>query len=314
MLMFKKILFMLSIVLFSNAYSFAQDYGIAYKDLEIILDKTWTVKIGCYLNGQSYTWKNENWEIACKGKNISIPPRSHLKYFKKYFKEKDWGLFCDESCLNMIANRWALVNFESSFNPNTISPTSDYGYIQVHNGKDFLWENKIQTSLDWLDNRWKEHGVSLCGNKYNITDWESDNMYKCLMLRHNGQKSLNNHYSLRGLSAKKFYLTWFDEQVKNTNQGYTNNKKLLAKIDEKQERMQKQIEEKKQKKINKENKKMQIAQENLLNKLKKMKTNKEFDLTEQIELPEKMNVISLGDWRFALLDKETEAISILPTP
>lgn len=312
--MIKRIILTWIVLILWYTSSYAQDYGIAYKDLEIILDKTWTVKIGCYLNGQSYTWKNENWEIACKGKNISIPPRSHLQYFKKYFIEKDWSLFCDTTCLNKIANRWALVNFESSFNPNTISPTNDYGYIQVHGGRDFLWEEKIQTSLDWLDNRWKDHWISLCWGKYNITDWETDNMYKCLMMRHNGQKSLNNFYSLRGLSAKKFYLSWFNEQIDIINKWYSNNKKLLAKIDEKQEKIMQKIENQKEKKLLKENQRMQVTQEKLLNELKKLKTNKEFNLTEQIELPEKMDVITLWAGRYALLDKKTETISIVATP
>lgn len=45
----------------------------------------------------------------------------------------------------------------------------------------FLGENKFQTNFDCLGNRWADHWNSLCGAKYSITDWETDDMYKCLM-------------------------------------------------------------------------------------------------------------------------------------
>lgn len=312
--MIKKILFSLMLIILWNAYGFAQDYWIAYEDLEIILDKTWTVKIWCYLNWKAYTWKNDKWEVSCKGKNISIPPKKHLQYFKKYFVEKDWKLFCDKACLNKIANRWALVNFESSFNPNAISKTSDYGYIQVHGGKDFLWEHKIQTSLDWLDNRWQDHWINLCAKKYHISDWDSDAMFKCLMMRHNGQKKLNNHYSLRGLSAKNFYLSWLNEQIDLTNKWHIENQKLLAQIDKKQEKIKVKIEKQKEKIQKQENEKFALAQGKLLLKLEKIQNWNNIDLTWQLDFFVEDVWATLWDWKLAFLEKNTEIGSILSTP
>jgi len=59
---------------------------------------------------------NSKWKKYCDYKNIILPKKSHLLIFKE--------LYWDNK--TMIANRLALINFESAFNEYAISPWWDY--------------------------------------------------------------------------------------------------------------------------------------------------------------------------------------------
>ena len=229
------------------------------------------IVIGCYEKWTTYEPKDWN----CRWKNILLPPKSHLQYFKKYFdKQQDGSLMCWQSCFEKIAHRFSLVNFESGFNPNAISASNDYGYIQVNWWKDFLWEHKIQISLDWLDSRWEDHLNSLCIPTYKVNPQNTDQVFKCLLMRHNWQKSLNNWYSLRGLAWKYYYLNYFNKKSllnrdwKRYNVAINKSNKLID------EKMKIVSEEKaKDKIIETVNKKTDNKIENKVNKVNKIETN-----------------------------------------
>lgn len=228
--MLRKLLFLISWGLIFTSFLWitsANSTQLTYDDFWYILEP-YSIVIGCYQGWTTYQPKD--W--VCKWKNILLPPKSHLKYFKKYFKEwNDWKLICDNSCLEKIAHRFSLVNFESWFNPNAISATNDYGYIQVNGGKDFLWEHKIQVSLDWLDSRWEDHLNNLCIPTYKVNPKNTDQVFKCLLMRHNWQKSLNNGYSLRWLSWKYYYLNYFKNKVEQKKIWERTNREVIKQIE-----------------------------------------------------------------------------------
>jgi len=72
-------------------------------------------------NSKGYTF--------CIYKNIILPKQSHLEVFNRIY----WNDTIK------IANRMALINFESAFNEFAVSPGWDYWYIQIRHWKWALW-------------------------------------------------------------------------------------------------------------------------------------------------------------------------------
>lgn len=248
----------------------ALENSFTFEELETLLNDQWVIKIGCYTNGVAWDGNpSANGDIHCKGKNIMLPKKSHLQYFKKYFStslDKKWNVkyLCWSDCIAKLANRFALVNFESGFNPDSVSPTSDYGYIQVHNGKDFLWEKNIQKSLDRLDNRWINHTEELCQKSYKIRENDWSKIYKCLMMRHNWRRSIDNSYSNRALKARDYYISYLNKTLVNARKGLKKNAELLAKIDKLEERKEAMKEAKIEKALQEEKKITQAASQALI--------------------------------------------------
>ncbi len=145
---------------------------------------------------------NSKWKKYCDYKNIILPKKSHLLIFKE--------LYWDNK--TMIANRLALINFESAFNEYAISPWWDYWYIQIRWWKEYLW--LIKESLYYLDARFIEQKINLCQKKLKIKSDDYDNIYKCLLMRHNWRKTLNNNYTIRWINTRNYYINYF----KNNNE------------------------------------------------------------------------------------------------
>lgn len=175
-----------------------------------MFNEQYVIKIWCFKNWKA--WK-EDYTIVCRWwKNIQLPTRADAKLFvDKYFTDYQtefWTMkICNEWCQRKIANRFAIINFESSFNTYAKSSTHDYWYIQLHNRPDMLWKTK--ESIDILEERFADHKQSVCIDKYwvNENDWRT--MFKCLAMRHNWQKSINNWYSNRALVWSDFYVDYF---------------------------------------------------------------------------------------------------------
>ena len=193
------------------------------EDLEILSWKNeYNEVIKCFSGGvitDTINWK-------CRTKNIIYPNKNIMEIIaKRYIEEKivwldkDWFLikksYCWNKCIEQISNRLALINFESWFNPDAISPTNDYWIIQVHNWKDFLWFDQINTSLEWLDVRWKEQAESLCIAKMKVKS--QDEILRCLYMRHNWQRGLYNPYSNKLMVVKGFYKKHLTSLLKNGN-------------------------------------------------------------------------------------------------
>lgn len=159
------------------------------------------------------------WTYYCNYKNIWFPSKNILReflelYWEKTYKDKDKDNIytCNSICIQKIANRFWLINFESMFNTQAKSPRNDYGLIQINGGKWSLW--LVKEPLERLDIRWNEQSISLCQNKYKIdikNDW--DNLYKCLLMRHNWRRTLNNEYTLKAFNASKFYKKYLEDKI-----------------------------------------------------------------------------------------------------
>lgn len=113
------------------------------------------------------------------------------------------------------------------------------------------------------------------------------------MMRHNGRSVLNNSYSLRGLAAKKFYLNWFDEHIKIVNKGLALNEKIMTIMDKKQTAQEKKSAKIKAQKEQQAEQKLKKAQKTLLEKINKIKIDKQIDFNDQVDLPDDVSIITL---------------------
>lgn len=212
-------------MIFTNVHWF--DYEQYAKDNQLmtktqfmnLFNEQWNLKIWCYTN-----WKITNklqtleavraqW-ITCRGRNIIIPNKKIAEIFWDLYADTihmdvDPYEVCWDKCITMISNRFALINFESWFNPDAKSPTNDYWIIQVNNWKEFLWFNNIKKSLQRLDNRWINQRYSLCVKVYKINQYDDNLIYRCLLMRHNWRRTLYNDYTNKAYTARNYYMERF---------------------------------------------------------------------------------------------------------
>lgn len=96
-----------------------------------------TSVIGCY---NDYTKKvREGTKCTQRGdKNVSLPPRSQIKVWLKYYNEFE------------IINRLAIVNFESNFNEKAQNSHA-IGYVQTLRSHGVAPD--IDSQLKWMSNR-----------------------------------------------------------------------------------------------------------------------------------------------------------------
>jgi len=134
--------------------------------------------------------------------NIILPPQSQIKIWLKYFNEFE------------IINRLALVNFESSFNPNAGNYFAKW-YVQTL--RKYKISPDIDSQLQWLKNRQKYQKVKFTKNwskrcwyywsNNNYKDWFEAWEYwvlSCLYRYHYHSKK-GTWYSKRGIKTTKFY-------------------------------------------------------------------------------------------------------------
>lgn len=142
----------------------------------------------------------------CKYKNIIMPNIEHLKIFKNLY----WDNY------EKIANRLSIVNFESAFNQYAISQRNDYWYVQINNWKEFIGD--ITGSLLELDRRRSIHSVQVCQKIYKIDLQDFNKLYRCLTMRWNWQRKLNNSYSNRIIAWKEYYYNYITNYYLNKGQ------------------------------------------------------------------------------------------------
>jgi len=163
--------------------------------------------IGCY---NIYTKKaRELWEASgCYKKgdhNITLPPRSHIVEWLKYFNEFQ------------VTNRLALVNFESNFD-ETAENDSAKGYVQTLKSHGVAPD--LHSQLSWLKKRQGVHGKKYYGWKYgqvrwcgyywennNTKDWFEAGEYGVLscLYRYHYDANKGTWYAKKGIEATKFY-------------------------------------------------------------------------------------------------------------
>lgn len=184
------------------------------------LSLDYSITIWCMKkNLETYIPKlNSKNNMICNWKKMILPKKEDLKIFiDKYFDIKETQTWvkkvCWESCLQKLANRFSIINFESWFNPDLISKTHDYWYIQLHKQPEYLW--KVKESLDVLDQRFENHKTTVCQNKYNVDVNDHVQMFKCLAMRHNWQRSIESYYSKRAYEWSEFYKEWFKNKYSN---------------------------------------------------------------------------------------------------
>lgn len=189
-------------------------FEITEEQFLMLWNNDYNITIWCMKNNLlTYIPKlNSNKKMICQWKKLILPKISDLKIFiDKYFDNKETDFWikrvCNETCLQKISNRFAIINFESWFNPNLVSKTKDYWYIQLHKQPEFLW--KVKESLDQLDKRFEDHKINVCQNIYKIDLNDHNKVFKCLAMRHNWQKSIDSYYSKRAFIWSEFYKEWF---------------------------------------------------------------------------------------------------------
>lgn len=160
-----------------------------------------TSVIGCY---NDYTKKvREGTKCTQKGdKNVSLPPRSQIKVWLKYYNEFE------------IINRLAIVNFESNFNENAQNSHAIW-YVQTLRSHGVAPD--IDSQLKWMSNRQASQKVKYTawGSKRCGYYWENDNVkdgfeaweygvLSCLY-RYHYHAYKGTWYAKRGIEATQYY-------------------------------------------------------------------------------------------------------------
>ena len=130
-----------------------------------------------------FYWKN--WQ------NISLPPDSHVKTWKKLFKTE-----------RSIINRLPIVNFESSFDENAWNKWAKW-YVQTLRA--YKIPKDVQSQLKWMKNRQESQKTWNCKQHSK----SEDRMMRCLYARHYGAKTGFDWYPNKAMVARQYYIDWF---------------------------------------------------------------------------------------------------------
>jgi len=156
--------------------------------------------IGCY-NDRDKTTREASKCTRWGDHNITLPPRSQIKIWLKYFNPFE------------ITNRLAIVNFESNFDENASNPYAK-GYVQTL--RKWNIPKDIDSQLQWLAKRQKSQGKvqvwksKRCGyywKNHNFTDWYEAWEYGVLscIYRYHYHAYKGMWYAKRWVTTTKFY-------------------------------------------------------------------------------------------------------------
>lgn len=141
--------------------------------------------------------------------NIMLPPKSHIKIWKKVYNESE------------AINRLPIVNFESGFNPKANNKYA-IGYVQTL--RKWNVSTEIKTQLEWMKTRqdyqkqthingvnWVVEACGIYKYKDNVRDGYlkgEEGVMACLYRwhyhAHNG-----TWYARKAMSAREYYITYF---------------------------------------------------------------------------------------------------------